>query len=247
VIEDDAMVTAGPAWLPRNQLMVSGLMVALLSAAILMIFLSAPLETTLGDAQRIVYLYVSVAWCGLAAFLGLGLAGLVYLVRCDLAWDHWSRAAAETGWLCSTLTLFTGAMWTHETRNAWWTWDPRLTIALILWALYGVYFLLRCSLHEPQRRARLGAVLAVFGTLNIPWLLLAAHWLSGQPLAALSVSPRMQLVAAVSVLGFTAFFACLTVQRRWQLGLEEQAAALEWRLDAAPRVFGMEDVPVSRI
>ncbi|GAG12723.1 unnamed protein product, partial [marine sediment metagenome] len=97
------------------------------AAAILGTSVCAPTEQTMGDAQRIVYVHVSVAWFSLASFTLMAGAGLVYLVRRSLAWDHWAQAAAEVGWLSSSLTLATGSLWAHEAWGTWWTWDPRLT------------------------------------------------------------------------------------------------------------------------
>ena len=44
-----------------------------------MIFFVAPTEATMGDVQRIVYLHVSVAWCGLAGCLAMGFCGAMFL------------------------------------------------------------------------------------------------------------------------------------------------------------------------
>ena len=125
------------------------MLVALVVAgAILAICLVAPTEQTMGHAQRIVYVHVAVAWFGLAGLLLAAAAGLGYLVRRELAWDQWAQAGAELGWLCSSLTLITGSLWAHEAWGTWWTWDPRLTTAFILWAIYSAYLLVRGSLEE---------------------------------------------------------------------------------------------------
>ena len=82
----------------------------MVATAIAAIFLLAPTEETMGTAQRIVYIHVSVAWMGLASFVLMAVTGGMYLFRRDLAWDHWSRAALEIGWLCCSLTLATGSL-----------------------------------------------------------------------------------------------------------------------------------------
>ena len=125
-----------------------------LGAAILAVFVIAPTEQTMGDAQRIVYVHVAVAWSGLWAFLVAAGAGLGYLVRRNLAWDYWSQAAAEVAWLCCALTLITGSLWARAAWGTWWTWDPRLTTTFILWAVLSGYLLLRAGLEDPCRRAR---------------------------------------------------------------------------------------------
>lgn len=241
------MITSGPGWLSRNQMVISGLMVSLLLVAMLVLFAWAPEEGENNEVQRIAYLYVSVAWCGVGAFVFVGAVGAIYLVRRNLSWDHWSQAAAETGWLCTTLTLITGVMWAHETGNTWWTWDPRLLVALVMWLIYGGYFLLRAGLGEPQRRARMSAVLGVLGIVDIPLVVASTRWFWGIAPEAVETPPHVRLVLLVSVLGFTAFFAFLTMQRRWQLGLEQQVAALEWRIGVTSRLSGPDDAAASSL
>ena len=193
---------------------------ALLAAALPGIALLAPTESTMGDAQRIVYLHIPVAWLGLLGLLIMAGAGLMYLARRNLAWDHWSQAAAELGWLCCSLTLVTGSLWAHEAWGTWWTWEPRLTSAFILWMIYSGYFILRGQLDDPHRRARLSAVFAVVGAMDVPLVIVAAHWFRGIHPAAAAMEPAMRAVLWCSVAGFTGLFLILLACRRWQLQLQ---------------------------
>lgn len=236
------MVTSGPAWLPRNQLLVGGLMISLLSAALLLILLFAPRDAVLSDGQRLAYLHVSVVWWGLAACGGLGLGSLLYLVRRDLGWDYWAQAATETGWLCSTLALLTGMMWVRETQNAWWRWDGGLTGAFLLWCVYGLDALIRVLWRKPHRRARASALCGLLGLGVLATIVLAAGCFQGLFPGLTDAAPRDRLVLLLSAVAFAAFFAFLTMQRRWQLGLEAQVATLEWRIDRGARVRHLEDV-----
>ncbi|MHB1037924.1 MAG: cytochrome c biogenesis protein CcsA [Pirellulales bacterium] len=195
--------------------------------AILAICLLAPTERTMGHAQRIVYVHVASAWLGLIGFLLMGASGLVYLVRRDLAWDRWAQAAAELGWLSSGLTLVTGSLWAHAAWNTWWTWDPRLIASFVLWAGYSAYLLARGNVEDPHRRARLGAVLAIVGTLDVPLVIMATRWFRGIHPTSPGMEPAMRLVLLASIVGFTAIFALLLVLRQRQLRLEWLVDGLE--------------------
>jgi heme exporter protein C len=242
------MITSGPGWLTRNQMVISGLLVSLLLAAMLVMFACAPEEDDGNyEVQRIAYLYVSVAWCGVGAFVFMGAVGALYLVRRNLSWDHWSQAAAETGWLCTTLTLITGIMWARESGDTWWSGDPRLLVSLVMWLIYGGYFLLRAGQAEPQRRARSSAVLGVLGIVDIPLVVASTQWFWGIAPGAVQTPPHVRLVLLFSVFGFTAFFAFLTMQRRWQLALEQQVAAMEWRSGVTARLSGPADALASTL
>ncbi len=191
----------------------------LLSAVVPAVALLAPTEVTMGDAQRIVYIHVPVAWLGLLGLLLMAGTGATYLATRNLSWDQWSQAAAELGWLCCGLTLATGSLWAHSAWGTWWTWDPRLTSAFILWMIYSACLVLRSQLDDPHQRSRLSAIFAILGALDIPLVIVAAHWFRGMHPAAAAMEPAMRAVLGCSLIGFTGLFLVLLLCRRWQLRL----------------------------
>ncbi len=204
---------------------------ALLATAILAIFLVAPTEKTMGQAQRIVYLHVAVAWLALLGFLLVAGSGTMYLLRRELAWDHWAQAAGELGWLCAGLTLVTGSLWAHAAWDTWWTWDPRLTTSFVLWAIYSGCLLVRGGAEDAHRRARLATVLAIVGAIDVPLVVMATRWFRGMHPASPQMEPTMRVVLLVSIAGFTAFFSLLLVRRRNQLRLASRLASLEQQFE----------------
>ena len=210
-----------------GQVLVAGL----LATAILAACFLAPTESTMGHAQRIVYVHVPVAWLGLLAFLTMAGSGLAYLARRDLKWDHWFQAAGELGWLCCGLTLVTGSLWAHEAWGTWWEWDPRLTTAFILWAIYSGVLLARAGIEDPHRRARSGAILAILGALDVPLVVMATRWFRGLHPVSPEMAPLMRTTLLISVVGFTMFFAWLASRRREQLGQEIFAAELQRQVE----------------
>ena len=71
--------------------LLSALAAGLVPIALAVVFFVAPTEPTMGQAQRIVYVHVAVAWLALAGFIVMAAGGGMYLLRRDLAWDHWAR------------------------------------------------------------------------------------------------------------------------------------------------------------
>jgi heme exporter protein C len=206
---------------------IPGLLTAVLVlAAILAVCLVAPREATMGDVQRIVYFHVAVAWLGLLALIVTAVCGAGFLARGNLAWDHWAAASAELGWLFCTLTLLTGSLWAHEAWGTWWTWEPRLTAMFVLWTIYCAYLTLRGQVDDPQRRARLGAVFAILGAIDVPLVVLATRWFRGMHPVSPSMEPRMRFVLLLSVVAFTALFCLLLVRRRAQLHVRHILARL---------------------
>ena len=215
---------------PKSGFLLSGSVLTLLLAAILALCLFAPTEETMGDAQRIVYVHVAVAWLGLLGLLTMAAAGAMYLARRDLSWDQWAQSAAELGWLCCGLTLATGSLWAHEAWGTWWTWDPRLTTAFILWTIYSGYLILRTHLEEPHRRARLAAVLAIVGAIDLPPVVMATRWFRGIHPMSPEMEPSMRLVLLLTVVGLSAVFGILLVRRRAQLRIESLLVLLEQQI-----------------
>ena len=211
----------------------------LMAAAVVAIFVVAPTEQTMGNAQRILYVHVAVAWCAIAGFLVTAATGIAYLVRRDLAWDHWSQAAAESGWICGALTLATGSLWAHTAWGTWWTWEPRLTATFVLWAIYSGYLIVRGSVEDRHRRARLGAVVAVLGAVDLPMMFMATRWFRGMHPASPSLEPRMRLVLLVCVVSFTALVATLVARRRRNCvgGFRVQGSGFRNVKDATLRVI----------
>ncbi len=145
-----------------------GWAVAALVAAWAWLVVEAPIDTTQGVIQKILYVHPPLAY---GAYLGFGLTalgGAFYLARGRALYDHLAVAGAEVGVVFCTLMMVTGPIWAKGTWGHWWTWDPRLTLTLLLWLVYLAYLLLRSFTEGSERTARFAAVYGVAGTLLIP-------------------------------------------------------------------------------
>ena len=184
----------------------------------------------MGDAQRVLYIHVPVAWIGLLAFGIVGATGVLYLITRNLNWDHWSHAAAELGWLSCGLTLVTGSLWARAAWGTAWTWDPRLTSSLVMWLIYGGCLLVRRGLTGEHRQARVGAVLACIGAINVPLVLMATRWFRGIHPVAPEMETAMRVVLLINVAAFTSLFALLLYRRKSQIALDSAVTDVERRL-----------------
>jgi len=207
--------------------LLTGIVLASFVLSSSLIFLVAPTEETMGDVQRILYLHVSVAWCGLMNCVLMGVCAAMFLALRQLDWDHWSQAAAEVGWLCTTLTLVTGSAWAREAWGTWWTWDPRLTSSLILWLFYAGIILVRGSIEDPYRRGRIGDVLAIIAMSDVPLVIMATRWFRGVHPVTPEMDSSMRYVLFACVAIFAAMFTLLIAQRCHLLGFSERLAQLE--------------------
>lgn len=133
-----------------------------------LVFLVVPTERDQGIVQRIFYFHVPSAWAAFTAFLVVCVASAGFLWKRDAAWDRVARASAEVGMVFCTLVLLTGPIWARPIWGSWWTWDPRLTMTVILWTIYASYLLLRSFGGAEEQLARYAAVLGIVGALDIP-------------------------------------------------------------------------------
>ncbi len=131
-----------------------------------MIFMVLPDELNQGAAYRIFYFHVPSAMLGMS---GIGIAlifSVLYLITKDFRWDSIAAGITEVSMVFCTMFLVTGSLWGRIAWGVWWAWDPRLTSALVLWLIGSGYLMLRRAIDEPTTRARLSAVLSIFGSVN---------------------------------------------------------------------------------
>ena len=72
------------------------------------------------------------------------------------------------GVIFCTLMLVTGPIWARGTWGKWWSWDPRLTVTLLLWFVYLAYLLLRNFSDGGSLTARFAGVYGLVGAALIP-------------------------------------------------------------------------------
>ena len=76
--------------------------------------------------------------------------------------DIYSREYAKTGIVFGVLGLITGAIWANYTWGEAWSNDPKQLLAAIALLIYAAYFILRSSIPDVDKRAKIGAVYNVF-------------------------------------------------------------------------------------
>lgn len=150
--------------------------VALVGVLHWQVFYWVPTETTMGVVQRIFYIHVPAAWVAFFAFGVVALTGAVYLWLGDDRLDAAGVAAAEGGMVFTTIVLLTGPLWGRIAWGTWWTWEPRLTLTLLLWFIYLGYFMVRRSVESPERGKKLAAVVGIVGAVDIPLIHLSVVW-----------------------------------------------------------------------
>jgi len=193
-----------------------GLGLALMMAALYMVFIYVPTEKNAGIVQRIFYFHVPVAWVAFLAFFITFIFSILYLWKRVTKWDAIAHASAEIGVLFTTLVLITGPIWAKPAWGIWWTWDARLTTSLVLWLIYVAYLLVRSFATESARGARYGAVVGIVGFIDVPVVFIAVSlWRTQHPTAIIfegGLTTPMLMTLVVCVVAFTVLYVLLTIQ-----------------------------------
>jgi heme exporter protein C len=147
---------------------VLGALLALLLLAYTWSVATAPIDSVQGVIQKILYVHPPLAYGAYLGFVVTAVCGALYLWREDEKWDRLAIAGAEVGVIFCTLMIVTGPIWAKGTWGKWWSWDPRLTVTLLLWFVYLAYLLLRSFSEGGSRTARFAAVYGLVGAALIP-------------------------------------------------------------------------------
>lgn len=192
-------------------------------------------------AQRIFYVHLGCAFAALAAFLMSLIGSVVYLITRDLDWDRVTQASVETGIVFGTGITVSGAIWARPTWNTYWTWDPRLTTAVITVLIYVAYLLFRNGIDGRERRARFGNIYALIAFLTIPLTYESARifrsihpivWDGNNAEAEgdFAIGATMGQTLTFAMIGFCLLFSALMIMRWQQLRMEDQVAEMRERL-----------------
>ncbi len=201
-------------------------------AALIMIFFVVPNEKVQGVTQRIFYFHVHLAWMAFGGFGFVAIASAWYLKTGSPRADQLALANAEVGLLFTTLVLVTGAIWARPIWGVWWTWDPRLTMSVVLWAVYAAYIMLRRLGRGDEMITRYAAVLGIVGVLNIPILVLAIRlWRGVHPAVVISEDPEAGLKDPTMIWTLIIAGIAMALLFTWLVSLRARFAAIDDELE----------------
>jgi len=186
-------------------------------------------EASQGISQRIFYVHPPAAWTSFFAFGISALTSAMYLWLRDERLDWAAQSAAEGGMVFGTIMLTTGPLWGRIAWGTYWTWEPRLTLTLLLWFIFLGYFMVRRSTENPEQGKRFSAVVAIVGSLLIPFIHLSVVWfrsLHPEPVVIKPEGPTlpgdMLTLLLTSVGVFTVLFTGLFMLRYSLEGLRHE-------------------------
>ena len=124
--------------------------------------IKVPLIGNLHQSIRNFFFHVPM-WFGQMGLLTLSLAfSIAYLRTQKLKYDIYAAEFAKTGIIFGILGLVTGSIWAKYTWGEFWSNDPKQMAAAIAVLIYCAYLVLRGSMIDIDKKARVSSVYNIF-------------------------------------------------------------------------------------
>jgi heme exporter protein C len=187
----------------------------------------------LNETIRNVYYHVPI-WFAMLFMMGVSLwYSLRTLQNNSQGYDAKAYNAATVGFFFSLPGLFTGCVWAKYTWGTWWTFqDPKLNGVAISMLIYLAYFILRFSVDDELKRARISAVYNIFAFVMMNVFIMVLPRLTdslhpgngGNPaFGKYDLDDNMRMVFYPGVIGWI-LFSC------WLLEIRNRMSAIQQKL-----------------
>lgn len=174
--------------------------------------LPVPARPIVNESIRNLYYHVPM-WFSMMVLMTVSVVFAIrYLRTSKLEHDISSRFFASTGMLLGVLGIITGAIWANYTWGAPWSNDIKQILAAVALLIYAAYFVLRSSIEDIDKKARVSAVYNIFAyTMLFPTLFIIPRLYEslhpggeGNPaISQRDIDPLMRIVFWPAVLGWT--------------------------------------------
>lgn len=183
------------------------------------------LDDRLQQTIRNLFFHVPMWFGMMILFITSVVYAIRYLRNPNIKDDFYSVEFARTGLIFGVLGLITGAIWANYQWGAPWSSDPKQNGAAIAILIYFAYFVLRGSLNDEEKKARIGSVYNIFAFFMLfptiwilPRLVESLHpggqGSEGNPgINGSDLAPSMRLVFWPAVFGWTLLGVWITTLR----------------------------------
>ena len=124
--------------------------------------IEVPALPILNESIRNLFYHVT-QWFGMMILLTVSLVySIRHLIKGKMNTDRMAAESVNVALFMGVIGILTGSLWAKFTWGAWWTNDPKLNGVAMGMLVYLAYIVLRGSMDEEQKRARVAAVYNIF-------------------------------------------------------------------------------------
>jgi heme exporter protein C len=188
----------------------------------------------LNETIRNVYYHVPIWFTMLFLMAVSFVQSILALSNNNLSNDSKAYNSAMVGFFFSLPGLATGSVWAKYTWGTWWTFqDPKLNGVAISILIYLAYFILRFSVEDEMKRARISAVYNIFAFVMMNVFIMVLPRLTdslhpgngGNPaFGKYDLDNNMRMVFYPAVIGWV-LFGC------WLLELKNRVSVVKNKLN----------------
>lgn len=212
----------------------AGVAALLLAYNLYQMFLVLPDEAAQGAIYRIIFFHVPAAITGMIGYFIALVFSILFLSSGKFRYDSIAAAVVEVSLVFSVVNIVTGSIWARIIWGIWWTWDYRLTSALVCVLIFSGYLMLRKAVEEPTQRARLSSALCIFGCVDVVIVWKSIEWFRTQhpgPVLSIrtgggNIDPAMEHILYMNFYALFLLAAALVLIRTRQEATEREIDSL---------------------
>lgn len=181
--------------------------------------IDVPRLPILHESIRNLFFHVTMWFAMLIMMFASLKHGITYLRNGKIDDDIKAEKCVQSGIFLGILGILTGSVWAKFTWGAWWVNDAKLNGAAATMLVYLAYIILRGSMEDEHKRARISAVYSIFAfTLMIVFVMILPRLTDslhpgngGNPgFGAYDLDSRMRIVFYPAIIGWTLLIAWIT-------------------------------------
>ncbi len=121
-----------------------------------------PAKPIVHETIRNIYFHAALWFSMMIFFIISVVYSIKYLRSANPVFDIYALEYAKVGIVFGCLGVVTGSIWAGFTWGAFWSNDPKQLGAVVALLIYFAYLVLRNSMTDMDKRARIGAVYNIF-------------------------------------------------------------------------------------
>jgi len=169
-----------------------------------------PVIISQGQAHRIFYIHVPIAWVSMYSPIIGCIAGILFILTKKSIYDRINVTSMKVAFTFAIGVVISGPLWASTEWGTFWNWkDPRLMSFFVLLLTISSFFIVRNFTEDPQKKGTYSAIMTILATFAsiFTWFSIRILTPDTHPGPILNtMSPKIKTTFWISVLGYHFFF-----------------------------------------